>query len=470
MDDGRDPFSIEETLVRRFLRIFIPYFLFPALASICALLIVYHFVLKPRIEVEEDKLAWIVDASTLIRDRYVEEVGDDRLAWEAIKGMASGLDPYSDFVDPSEYAKYREEAEGQYVGVGFVIYRDGPPVTVLYPFPGSPAERAGLDTGDRILAVDGESCEGQDSEEIVKKIKNLPGTPVTLRIRPFGADASGNSDRDLTIVREMIETPSVFDPRIVDREHGIGYVRIADFHANTTDELVAALQSLDAEGMKSLVLDLRRNRGGLLTQAISVASLFLEDKVVVRTEGRTEESNVVYPTERQLRDGKHIQWYRLPLTVLVDTGTASASEIVAGALQDHLRGTLVGERTFGKGMVQTQIPRRYGDENSDQVAILKITTARYLTPSGRAIEARFGFDDHPRRGGLIPDFPLLLDRDDAEDLDRHLADREIKASTWTKIGARCPKTTKIRDGKYRDLQLDRAVDALRGAPTFQKVY
>ncbi len=469
--NGSDRTPMQREPVGRFLfRTFIQFFVFPALASACALLLVYHFVVKPGTDLGKDRLAWIVDASNLIAERYVEPIDSDRLAWEAIKGMTASLDPYSDFVSPDDFEKYREEAEGQYVGIGFVLYAAGDPVTVLYPFPGSPAAKAGLMPGDRIVAVDGEDCAGKKSDEIVKKIKNLPGTPVKLRVRPYGSK-DATAERELVVVRELIDTPSVFDPRIVDTKSGVGYVRVADFHEHTTEELVAAMLALDAQGMKSLVLDLRHNRGGLLTQAIQVTSLFLDDAVVVRTEGRTEDNNVTYKTEQLMRDGKRLGWFDLPLSVLVDAGSASASEIVSGALQDHLRATLVGERTFGKGMVQTQIQRPYGTEADHKVAVLKITTSRYLTPSGRLIEARFGFGNERRRGGLVPDVPILLeDEQEARDFEQYQKDREIADSTWALIRERCPKVTQVQDGKFRDRQLERAIDVLNGVPAFQKVY
>lgn len=453
----------------RFLaRAFLQYFVFPGLASTTALLVVFYFFVKPARELGDDRLAWITDASNLISERYVEDLDPDRLAWEAIKGMTTSLDPYSDFVSPDDYARYREDVEGQYVGVGFVIYNEGDPVTVLYPFPGSPAEAAGLETGDRIIAVDGESCEGKNSAEIVAKIKNLPGTPVTLRVRPFGATDAA-SEREVTIVRELIDTPSVFDARIVDRTNGVGYVRVADFHEHTAEELVAALRALEAQGMRGLVLDLRGNRGGLLTQAIEITSLFLKDAVVVRTEGRSEDSNVVYRTEPRYEDGKLVAWHDLPLTLLVDSRSASASEIVAGALQDHLRALLVGQRTYGKGMVQTQIPRPYGGNGEEQIAVLRITTSRYLTPSGRAIEARFGFDER-RRGGLLPDVTSLFEGNGQEALAREFEDREIPEATWALIEARCPKKQRFLEGRFDDVQLRRAIEVQNGEPPFQKVY
>jgi carboxyl-terminal processing protease len=455
--------------LRLLFRIFVPYFLLPGLASASALLVVFHLFVKPAETLGDDRMAWISDASNLIADRYVEAVDSDRLAWEAIAGMAQSLDPYSSFVDPENYARYREENEGRYVGIGFVIYQQGDPVTVLYPFPGSPAAKAGLETGDRVIEVDGLPTAGQSPEDVVRRIKYLPGTPVRIKLRPYGATDDAR-DREEVITRELIETPSVFDPRIVDEDAGIAYVRVSDFHERTADELIAALRELDAAGMRSLVLDLRRNRGGLLQQAIRVTSLFLRDEVVVRTEGRADDANVVYRTELQRVGGVPVEWHDLPLTVLVDSGSASAAEIVAGALQDHFRALLVGDRTFGKGMVQTQIPRRYGGtEPNDAISVLKITTARYLTPAGRAIEARFGFDQGEHRGGLLPDVPLRLEGEEAENFGIHLADREITAATWDLIRERCPRVDRVQGGAFVDRQLESAVSLLKGAPPFQKV-
>lgn len=447
-------------------RIVATYFVVPSAAATVALWIVFQFFLKPSYGVSGDQLDWVADAARVIEQRYFEEVDKEQLTFDAIRGMAENLDPYSDFIDPRSYAAFREDNEGQYVGIGFVVYAAGPPVTVLYTFPGSPAQKAGLDVGDRIVAIDGEDCTQKENDEVIARIKSLPGTPVRLRIRAYAPDGKG-PERETTIVRELIERPSVFDARIVDAATGAAYVRVSAFQEHTIDELKAALDSLSRSGMKSLVLDLRRNRGGLLDQAVAVASLFLKDAVVVRTEGRTADANQVYRTAPQGREDS-----ALPLALLVDGITASASEVVAGAMQDHLRAPLVGERTFGKGMVQTMMPREYEVDGARQVAVLKLTTSRYLTPAGRALESRVGLKQQ-RRGGLIPDLTLRLDDRERRALEQNLADREIPLATWQRIRERCPRVEAPQGGwdlRVADRQLEKAVELLNGAPLYQPLY
>ncbi len=450
---------------RILLRTFVPSFLLPAAVAAGAAILMFQFLYERHVlDRADDEMAWILDATRLIEDRYYEDVTREELAYDAIRGMVQ-RDPYSDFIDPEMEQRFREENEGRYVGIGFAVYEEGAPVTVLFPFPGSPAEEAELDTGDRIIGVDGEDVSEDSQREIVERIKmmNGEGKPVTLRIQPYTAPGEAPAPvREVTVRRATIWRPSVVDARIVDPKSGVGYVRLLAFQEHSVVEFEKALNSLATKGMKSLVLDLRGNRGGLLDQAIEICSLFLEEDVVVRTEGRSQDATHVYTTS-----SRPASFRGLPIALLVDNDSASASEIVAGALQDHMRAILVGDRTFGKGMVQSVIPRRYIVDGEERYARIKITTSRYFTPAGRSIEraTRRTTRDRDDARGLIPDiFIPITDRAERTWLLNYLADREIDDDTWRKISERCPKRVRHEegDGGRVDVQLRRAVDALNG--------
>ncbi|HEX7119978.1 MAG TPA: S41 family peptidase [Longimicrobiales bacterium] len=304
-----------------------------------------------------------------ISDRYVDPKDPSTLYKMAIDGLIYELgDPHTAFMTPEEYEALKVQTQGEYAGIGSEIdVRDGW-VTIVSPLPGSPSERAGLQAGDRIIEVDGESTRGWSADDAVRELRGPQGEPVELTVSRLGVDEPIR----FRIVRDEIHIQAVQTSYLMD--DGIGYVQLRVFSESTTEELREAIEELRRQGMRGLVLDLRRNPGGLLDQAISASDLFLgEDKVVAELRGRSREMNQRFTTSDEDR------FEGLPIVVLVGPSTASASEILAGALQDHDRALIVGETSFGKGLVQSlyRLPAGHW---------LKLTTARWYTPSGRTIQ------------------------------------------------------------------------------------
>ncbi|MDH5490572.1 MAG: S41 family peptidase [Myxococcales bacterium] len=332
-------------------------------------------------------LGAFAQALALIEASYVEEVDQQRLIHGAIRGMARTLDPHTSFMDPEEYRILSSDTQGRFAGIGVEIgYRDGW-MFVLSVFEGGPAAEAGLVPGDRFLHIEGRDARDMPIEEAVGLMRGEPGTPVRVALRREGQEGAV----EVTLVRAVIEIPAV-ESRLL--EDGIVYLRIKTFHASTATELRQALDSAtvqlrDRGGVRGLLLDLRDNAGGLLHQAILVCDEFLEDGVIVSTRTR---DGVTLAEARANAAGTRAAW---PMTVLVNQRTASAAEIVAGALRDHHRAALVGLRTFGKGSVQRIL-------ELDDGSAIKLTIARYYTPSGASIQAR----------GITPDVrvePLRID-------------------------------------------------------------
>ncbi len=303
-----------------------------------------------------------------VSDKYVDSIPSDSLYLRALNGMLLSLDPYSQLLTPKDYEDLQIHTQGNYEGLGIRIDIVDQVLTVISPIEGTPAYKAGLLPGDRIVAVDGTPTKGWSEERAVQELRGPRGSEVTLSIAREGLQ----EPLDVPIERQPISLSSV--PYAFMLQEGIGYVRFTQFSEHGRDEIREAVRDLEKQGMRSLVLDLRDNPGGLLDQAIEVTDLFLpRGAEIVATRGRMSESDRVY----NARDNDDFSVH--PMIVLVNRASASASEIVSGALQDHDRALLVGQTTWGKGLVQSLFPL-------DDGYFLKLTTARYFTPSGRSIQ------------------------------------------------------------------------------------
>lgn len=342
-----------------------------------------------------EELQQLAAVFSLIKTDYVEPVDEKKLITDAISGMVSSLDPHSQYFDKKSYKEFREGTSGRFVGVGIEITQEDGLVKIVSPIEGSPADRAGLKTNDLITRIDDTAVKGLTLNEAVKRMRGEPNTKVILTI--FRKDE--NRSFPVTIVREEIKTQSVKGKVI---EPGYAWVRLSQFQERSVEDFVRKIGDIYKQepNLKGLVLDLRNDPGGLLDAAVAISAAFLPENVtVVSTDGQLAESKYTFKAspEHYLRRSGADPLKRLPaalkkvpLVVLVNEGSASASEIVAGALQDHKRATLMGSQTFGKGSVQTVRP--LGPDTG-----LKITTARYYTPSGRSIQAK----------GILPD--VLVD-------------------------------------------------------------
>jgi len=313
-----------------------------------------------------------------VEANYVGTVESDRLVYGAITGMLQTLDPHSSFMDPRTYAQMRERQEGRYYGLGITIAVVDGEITVVSLFEGSPAYQKGLRRGDIIGKIEGEETKGWTSDDAVRKLRGPKGTPVRISLKRSGFDQL----IDLAVIRDEIHIPTVPASFMVDAQ--TGYVRLSEFGENTDQELGQALRALQRQGMKRLVFDLRNNPGGALDQAIKVANRFLpRGAMVVYTRGRVPNSDQDY------RATESSDYLNIPMVTLTNRSSASASEIVSGALQDHDRSLIVGETTFGKALVQSVYRVSEG-------AGVAVTTAHYYTPSGRLIQRPWddSFDEY----------------------------------------------------------------------------
>ncbi len=304
----------------------------------------------------------------LVQRNYVEEVSAKKLITGAIKGMLSSLDPHSAYMQPEDFKELTVETKGSFTGIGIEItLRDGI-LTVVSPIEGTPAYKAGLKANDKILKINGKSTKNMSLIDAVKLLRGPKGSKVTISIFREG----WKQLKDITIVRDVIPIKSV---RFKKLEDGYGYVRISNFREKTFSELTKALDELEKDkGLQGLILDLRNNPGGLLDQAVKVSDEFLDSGLIVYTDGRIPSQKTKFEAHPNKKPHKY------PIVVVVNEGSASASEIVAGALQDHKRAIILGTQTFGKGSVQTIFPLSDG-------SAVRLTTARYFTPSGRSIQA-----------------------------------------------------------------------------------
>ena len=315
-----------------------------------------------------DQYQTFTAALDVIESRYVEKVESDQLVYGAIGGMLQTLDPHSNFMDPKQFAQLRERQEGRYYGLGITIQVIDGDITVQALFEGSPAYKQGIRRGDIIARIDGEDAKGWTSDQAVRKLRGPKGTTVQVSIRRTGVDEL----IPIEVARDEITIPSI--PAYFMADEQTGYVQLRDFAENTDRDLSRALRDLANQGMRRLLLDLRNNPGGPLDQAIRVSNRFLpKGDLIVYTKGRVPNSDMSY------RATEESEYTHLPVVVLTNRNSASASEIVSGALQDHDRALIVGETTFGKALVQSIFKVSEG-------AGLALTTARYYTPSGRLIQ------------------------------------------------------------------------------------
>jgi carboxyl-terminal processing protease len=306
---------------------------------------------------------------SIVQQNYVDDIDTQETIEGAIKGMLSSLDPHSSFLKPDDFKELQVETKGSFSGIGIEITTKDDMLTVVSPIEDTPAFKAGIQAGDRIIKIEGESTKDMSLIEAVKKLRGQKGSEVTISIHREG----WTDLQDFTIIRDVIPIHSV---RSSVLEPGYGYIRITNFQRNTSHDLQTSLEGLLEEGpLKGLVLDLRNNPGGLLDSSVKIADIFLDEGIIVSTKGRLKDQNMEFSAHSGGSE------YDFPMVILINNGSASASEIVAGALQDHKRALILGTQSFGKGSVQTIIPMAAGSG-------LRLTTARYYTPNGTSIQAK----------------------------------------------------------------------------------
>ena len=375
-----------------------------------------------------ENLRLFTEVLSIVQSQYVDEVPPKDLIYNAIKGTLRGLDPHSSFLDPDMYREMQVETSGSFGGLGIEITLRDDVLTVVAPIEGTPAYRAGIQPGDRILKIEGLSTKDMQLSDAVKRMRGKPGSKITVTIVREG----WTEPKDFLITREQIRVQSVKNNQL---EPGIEYIRLRQFQEQTSNDLETALEKYVKEGkIQGLVLDLRNNPGGLLTSAVEVTEKFLEPgKLVVYTEGRVRNQNMRFSSnaKRSFTD--------FPVVVLVNQGSASASEIVAGALQDYGRAVVLGTQSFGKGSVQTIIPLSDGSG-------LRLTTAKYFTPKGRSIHGK----------GITPD--ILVDGPKTT----------AQAPTGEGANPTPPVAETPQEQLKRDPQLQRALDLLKAMKILDK--
>ena len=407
-----------------------------------------------------EKLKVFAEVTSLVESSYVEEVQPNKLIEGAIQGMLKKLDPHSSYLPVDSYKEMKVETEGEFGGLGIEITVRNNVLTVVSPIEDTPAYRKGIQAGDMIMKIDSKPTMDMILTEAVKKLRGPINTTVTISVMRKGFKTL----KDFTIKRAVIKIKSVWHRKM---ENNIGYTRVRNFAKTTTDEVKASLEKLSKDGpLNGLVLDLRNNPGGLLGQSVSIANMFLEKGIlVVYTEGRTPDQNMKFKTR------KRSEYVGLPLVILVNGGSASASEIVAGALKDLKRAVVVGTKTFGKGSVQTIIPLSDGSG-------LRLTTAKYFTPSGKIIENN-GIEPNIVVENPIPK-PVSNEKEgekktnaiSEKDDPIHISgtEKEIPGQVNEPPDGKSSKDIKeamFLEAYKKDIQLQRAIDLLKAEALYQ---
>ncbi len=390
------------------------------------------------------KLRTLVDVLEFVKENYVESVETDKLVTGAVKGVVGELDDFSAYLEPKDYKELKNDTQGEFGGLGIRLQKVDGYVTVMTPMPGTPAFKAGIMPQDRILAVDGKELTEMQLDEAVALMRGKAGSKVVLSLSRKNEQGTYEKIPDVSLKRAVI-VPEVVYHRMLEK--GVGYVYLVDFSGHSTDEVKKALADLKKHGMTSLVLDLRFNPGGLLTGAVEMSKLFLPaDKMVVYTKGRKPEYYQEYKTTGTplyaLED--------LPMAILINQGSASASEIVSGALQDNERAFVVGQRSFGKASVQQVLPLSGG-------AALRLTIAKYYTPSGRLIQRNYRDKSKKDEGGIIPDVEVVVSMEKEAKVFRPYSETVYTPG----------QPVKLPEFKEEDPVLEKAVAILTGQITLE---
>lgn len=404
------------------------------------------FFLPALASADEDdyrNLEIFTDVLTLIQSSYVEEIETQDLIYGAIRGMLEPLDPHSSFLTPEMYEDLQNDTHGEFFGLGIEIALKDKSLVVVAPIADTPACRAGVKAGDRIIAINDQLTETLEMMSAVRLMRGPAGETVTLKIERQGE----NKPLIFRIVRDLIQLESV-KSRLIDKRYG--YLRVSQFQDRTTDDFRDQLQGLHemtGSSLAGLIVDLRNNPGGLLEQAVSLSDLFLSEGLIVYTEGRYVDAQLEFSATVASTELNY------PVVVLINGGSASASEIVAGALQDHKRAVILGEQSFGKGSVQTIIP--LGDDSG-----LRLTTARYFTPLGRSIQV----------SGITPDVvvPSLSTAQPTTDL--QLREGDLENHIDGRLDSKIVAGAEHLNEKQEDNQLQMAVQLLKGYDLLRKIH
>lgn len=388
------------------------------------------------------KIRTFIDVLEYVKENYVEQTDTDQLVNGAIKGVVGELDDFSQYLEPKDYKELKNETRGDFGGLGIRLQKVDGFVTVMSPMPGTPAFKAGVMPGDRILFVDDKDISSLKLDEAVDLMRGPAGSKVKITMSRKDEKTGEYKNKDYNFKREKI-VPEVVYYRMLPGK--VGYLYMVDFSGHSTDEVKKALADLKKQGMQSLVLDLRFNPGGLLNGAVDISKLFMGDnQMIVYTKGRKQEYY------QEFKTGKNALYPDIPLVVLANQGSASASEIVSGALQDNKRAVVIGQRTFGKASVQQVLPLSGG-------AGLRLTIAKYYTPSGRLIQRDYRDPAKQDEGGIVPDIVVTIKPED-----------EFKIfMQYNNIVYTPGKETKPYEFKEKDPALDVAVEYLTGKITLE---